>query len=366
MKYFLFSIFIFFSGCNNNKSAAPETEIDEPAVTAPDENGSFTLIAVGDIMPGTNYPDRKKFTEENILATLSDTLKNADFTIGNLEGVLAHDTLESKKCKDKKNCYAFRSPPQFAGYFKDAGFDFLSIANNHSGDFENEGLRQTMQTLDGAGIQYAGLKNICEYAVLENKGIKLGIIGVGHAWRHVYIRDYSHISKLIKEVKEKADVAVVFFHGGAEGDTAEHVPMREEMFFTENRGNVFELAHHCIDAGADLVIGSGPHVTRAMEVYKGRLVAYSLGNFATYGKVSLRGPMGIAPILKLNISKSGEFLGGRIIPTMQKPFNPATPMIDTAGQVIKKIIRLNAKDFPNNPLAVSPDGILTIKNFDFK
>lgn len=367
MHYLFLFFLIVFTGCNiiEDKRPAPVTP-HTANTTVPVSKDSFSIIAVGDLMLGSDYPDKEKFTAKNILATLSDTLKNADFTIGNLEGVLAHDSLQSKKCKDKKNCFAFRSPPSFVHYFRQAGFDFLSLANNHSGDFDNEGLRQTMQTLDEAGIQYAGLKNICEYTILEKEGLKLGIIGVGHSWRHVYINDYDHIRRLIKTVKEKADVAVVFFHGGAEGSHAERVPKEEEKYFSESRGNVHRLAHECIDAGASLVIGSGPHVTRAMELYKGRLIAYSLGNFATYGKVSLDGPMGIAPILKIHISKSGQFLGGRIIPTLQKPLNPLTPMIDTTGAVIQKLIQLSARDFPNSRLAISQDGNLTIKNFDFK
>ncbi|WP_262919201.1 CapA family protein [Niabella hibiscisoli] len=63
------------------------------------------------------------------------------------------------------------------------------------------------------------------------------------------------------------------------------------------------MAHHCIDEGADLVIGSGPHVTRGMEIYKNKLIAYSLGNFATYGNMSLHGPMGYAPLLKIYLNK---------------------------------------------------------------
>lgn len=356
------SIILYFA-CNME----PEKVLQKkPVVREAHEESikeSFSLIAVGDIMLGTDFPDRSKFTTKNILATLADTLKNADVTIGNLEGVLAHDTVPSKKCKDKKNCYAFRSPPAFADYFKTAGIDFLSLANNHSGDFDDEGLQQTMKALDGAGIKYAGLKNICEYAVLEKHGIRIAIIGVGHAWRHVYISDHDRISDIIKKTKEVSDVVIVFFHGGAEGNNVENIPFVEEIFFSENRGNVNEMAHRSVDAGADLVIGSGPHVTRAMELYKGKLIAYSLGNFATYGRVSLHGPMGIGPILKINLSKKGDFLGGRIIATKQRHLDSTTPMIDTTRAVIKKIQKLNAKDFPDNALSILNDGTLTIKNF---
>ena len=363
MKYLFLLTFIFLLACKNDKQSKAKPPIDEKEpVEASSE--SFSLIAVGDMMLGTDFPNKTRFPSSNILAVLSDTLKDADFTIGNLEGVLADASTRSRKCEElKNNCYAFRSPLHFADYFKDAGFDYLSIANNHSGDFGDAGIQQTMKALDQAGIKYSGLKNICEVAILENNGFKLGLIGVGHGGRHVHINDQHCISELIGSLKQKTDVVVVFFHGGAEGSAAERVPKKAEIHFGENRGNVYELARKSVDAGADLIIGSGPHLTRAMEVYKGKFIAYSLGNFATYGMMSVKDAMGWAPILKLNISKSGDFISGRIIPTKQIRYNTSTPMIDKDGSVIKRLIKLNALDFPDNDLNVAPDGTLTIKNF---
>ncbi|MFV0607105.1 MAG: CapA family protein [Niabella sp.] len=357
-------LLIFLLSCNYVQKDKP-VSADIPINTQPNQSidSTCTIIAVGDMMLGTNYPDKNRFTHNNILATLADTLKNADFTIGNLEGVLANNTLSSQKCKDKTYCYAFRSPPAFAHYFKEAGFDYLSIANNHSADFGNEGLKQTMQALQNAGIQYSGIKNTKEYAILENNQIKIGIIGVGHGARHIHINNYEQIVSRIKEVKEKVNLVVIFFHGGAEGDLEENVPKKQEIYLGEKRGNVHEMAHECVNAGADLVIGSGPHVTRALELYKNKLIAYSLGNFATYGKISVQGAKGLAPILKLVLSKNGNFVSGKIIPTMQKPMNHATPAYDSTGAVIKKLIRLSQQDFPNNNLQISPNGTLTYKNF---
>lgn len=362
MRYLLYILPVILIACNIPQQPKPE-EDKTGANASSGKKASFSIIAVGDMMLGTDFPDKSRFPDKNILQSLTDTLKDADFTIGNLEGVLAQSHLRSVKCNGLSNCYAFRSPMHFADYFKNAGFDFLSIANNHSGDFGDEGLRQTMQVLDRAGIKYAGIKKECEAVVLDNGSIKFGIIGVGHGSRHLHINDYAGIREQIQGLKEKADIVAVFFHGGAEGAAAESVTRKPEIFFNENRGNVYEMAHMAVDAGADLVIGSGPHVTRAMELYKNKLIAYSLGNFATYGKISVRGAMGIAPVLKINLSGNGDFLGGRIISTFQREKDASTPLIDPSKAVIRKIISLNAKDFPHNHLAISPAGILTIKNF---
>ena len=91
------------------------------------------------------------------------------------------------------------------------------------------------------------------------------------------------------------DIVIVSFHGGAEGNGAEMLPFAREIFAGEDRGNVVEFAHAMVDAGADLVLGHGPHVVRPMELYRDRLIAYSLGNFATYYGISVEGIRGIAP-----------------------------------------------------------------------
>lgn len=121
---------------------------------------------------------------------------------------------------------------------------------------------------------------------------------------------------IIRSAKAHSDVVIVSFHGGAEGENALHVTGMKEMFAGENRGNVREFAHQAVEAGADLVIGHGPHVLRAMEVYRKKLIAYSLGNFLTYGMFNLKGPNGTGAILQVRIdSETGGFLSGRIVPT---------------------------------------------------
>ena len=102
------------------------------------------------------------------------------------------------------------------------------------------------------------------------------------------------------------DIVIVSFHGGAEGADVTHVPFAEEEYYGEPRGDVVWFARGVVDAGADLVIGHGPHVVRGMERYKERLIAYSLGNFATYYGISVAGIKGIAPILTTTLDGEGH------------------------------------------------------------
>jgi hypothetical protein len=111
-----------------------------------------------------------------------------------------------------------------------------------------------------------------------------------------------------------------------------------------------------IDAGADLVLGHGPHVVRGMEVYRGRLVAYSLGNFATYGGFNLTGPNGLSLVLEARLAPDGSFLDGRIHPVKQEW--PGGPRADPAGAIIAVVRQLSAEDFGARAVRVADDGSL--------
>jgi hypothetical protein len=113
-----------------------------------------------------------------------------------------------------------------------------------------------------------------------------------------------------------------------------------------------------IDAGASIIFGHGPHVTRAVEIYKGKFIAYSLGNFCTYSKFGLNGVLGIAPIMKVFIDENGKFLKGEIIPVKQ--IKRGIPVIDENKTVIKVIKKLSEEDFPDSKLLIDDDGHITL------
>lgn len=329
-----------------------------------DEKTEFTIIGVGDIMLGSNYPFEYLLpkNDANILQNTQNILKNVDITVGNLEGTLFDNDGTPKSCNNPNVCYVFRMPSKYGTYLKQAGFDYLSIANNHSNDFGEIGIKETMKNLDNLGIKYSGIKDITESAVLEKDGKKFGFISFSPNSATVKLNDYNYAKKLISELKSKVDIVIVMFHGGAEGANAEQITKRHEIFHGEDRGNVYEFAHFAIDNGADVIFGQGPHVTRAVELYKNKFISYSGGNFATFGKINISGSMGIAPIFKIKINNKGDFISGEIIPVRQT-YKSLGPFIDSEKLAIKKIISLNKSDFPNgNGLFISEEGKITKTN----
>ena len=342
----------------NGKKENTDTAVTNSAETEILENKKITIIGVGDIMLGSNYPSKNLLPKNdyNILSDTEKILQDADITIGNLEGTLFDEGGTPKSCSDKSVCFVFRTPSKYGQYLKKAGFDYLSIANNHSNDFGDEGIRETMKNLDELGIKYTGIKKLAETTIIEKDNLKYGFVSFAPLSKTVDLNDYEYAAELIKSLKSKVDIVIVMFHGGAEGNGKEHLTRKTEMFFGENRGNVFKFARMAVDAGADIIFGQGPHVTRAIELYKNKFISYSAGNFATYGKFNLKGSSGIAPIFKITLDSKGNFIEGEIIPVRQTK-GVYGPFIDENKSAVKEIISLNKSDFPEgNGLSISEDG----------
>ncbi len=150
---------------------------------------------------------------------------------------------------------------------------------------------------------------------------------------------------------------IVSFHGGAEGKSAIHISEGNEFFLEENRGNVIKFSRSVIDAGADMVVGHGPHVLRALEVYKGKLIAYSLGNFLTYGMFNIKGPNGLSVILKASINtETGDFIQGDLIPI--KLLNGGIPEIDLDKEAVRLVNNLTKEDIGNSNITIAHSGAL--------
>lgn len=318
-----------------------------------------TVIGVGDIMMGTNYPSESYLPANggrDLLSELVPTLQNADVTFGNLEGTLLNEGGTVKRCSDPSVCYAFRSPENYVNHLTDAGFDLVSIANNHTGDFGAEGRRKTKATLDQAGIAYAGLAGTDESTIIERNGVRYGMVAFAPNRGTVDVRNISRARELVSGLEGKVDIIIVSFHGGAEGAKNQHVPRKTETYYGENRGNVHEFARAVVDAGADVVFGHGPHVTRAAELYKGRFIIYSLGNFCTYGRFNLRDVAGIAPVIKLTLTRNGEFVAGQVTPIYQQKTHG--PKIDPEKRALKVLRDLSKQDYPESPLRFEDDGYI--------
>jgi poly-gamma-glutamate capsule biosynthesis protein CapA/YwtB (metallophosphatase superfamily) len=281
----------------------------------------------------------------------------ADFQMGNLEQVLTDDTGVGKCSADSagKTCFAFRTPPGYVQNLTDAGFKMMNMANNHAYDYGEVGYKNSQKALDGAGIKYTGWPG--DISVGEAKGVKIAVIGfASYKWSNL-CSDLDAAEKIVKEATTKADLVVVQVHMGAEGSDKTHAKDQTEMFLGENRCNPVAFSHRVIDAGADLVVGHGPHVMRAMEFYKGRLIAYSLGNFAGYRALSYNGTVGIGGVLKVTLLGDGTFKGGSLTATYM--VSPGLPQPDPKKQAIPFVSNLTKQDFPTTGAVIAQDGTIT-------
>jgi poly-gamma-glutamate capsule biosynthesis protein CapA/YwtB (metallophosphatase superfamily) len=321
---------------------------------------TITIIGVGDIMLGTSYPKGYLPPDDgkDLLTPVSAILQNATVTFGNHEGTLYDGVGTPKECGNPALCYSFKSPERYAQYLKRAGFDIMSVANNHSGDFGPVARERTMQVLAAAGIASSGT-TVKPYVVIERAGIKYGLASFAPNNGTQSINHYDEAKRIVRYLDSVCQIVIVSFHGGAEGKSKQHVPRKNEIFVGENRGNVYKFARTVIDAGADVVFGHGPHVTRAVDLYKDRFIIYSLGNFATYGRFNLDGPAGIAPIMKVFVDTQGRFLKGEI--TAIKQVGEGGPVIDESGEVIDTIRQLTKEDFPESNLVIHENGRITKK-----
>jgi poly-gamma-glutamate capsule biosynthesis protein CapA/YwtB (metallophosphatase superfamily) len=160
----------------------------------------------------------------------------------------------------------------------------------------------------------------------------------------------------IEELSKKYDVLILSIHGGKEGGTALQSIDEFEYFLKEPRGNLIQFAHEAVERGADLILGHGPHVPRAMETYQGRLIVYSLGNFCTYEGMSLGNEKGYAPLFWLELGENGEFIRGKIYSFIQVP--PGGPKMDKQERAYTLIKKLSQEDFPETSPFFGESGIL--------
>ncbi len=323
------------------------------------EPKTISIIGVGDLMLGSTYPKGALLPPNMdcslLMNDVKELLQDATVTIGNLEGCISDDAPREKYCKDTTICYAFRMPTAFGSCFKEAGFDVLTIANNHSGDFGAKGRQSTVKTLDSLGIYHAGWVNY-PVTLFTKDSITYGVAAFAPNSGTLDIRNIPEAQRIVYELVQTCDIVIVTFHGGAEGVEHQHVTRAAETFYGENRGNVYEFSHAMIDAGADVVFGHGPHVSRAVELYKDRFIAYSLGNFCTYGKFNTQGVNGLAPMVKLFVDTEGVFLNGQIHSCWQ-PGKTGT-FKDSENRAAKKIKQLTETDFPETKLYISETGLI--------
>lgn len=353
-------------GAAQAPDAALASETAPASDAAPATRSGLRLIAVGDVMPGSAFPDEGYLDPrlaggagpEAVLGPeLAALLREGDVVFGNMEGVLWDtDAPPAKRCSNPELCYVFRGPENQAALLASAGFTVMSLANNHSGDWGPEGRDATISALRGAGIRVAGLdRDDARTASLAlPDGTRVGVIAFAPNRGTLDLNDIPAARRHVEDLAASHDVVLVSFHGGAEGASYTGLPKQMELFHGERRGDVYAFAHAVIEAGADVVIGHGPHVPRAIEVYRDRFIAYSLGNFWTWGRFNLRGPNGLAPLVDLRLDPDGRLISARVRSARQA--GRGGPVLDDEAGAARLIAGLTAQDVPESGTRIEADG----------
>jgi Bacterial capsule synthesis protein PGA_cap len=338
-----------FLFCGRVSRSGPPTEktvTATPVATPPSPKRADTISIsiVGDLMVGSNYPSPSLLppeSEGNILQYAMPLLKKTDLRIGNLESAVSDNAPLYKDCTGSQ-CYAFRTPYKCAQWYKDAGFDYMNIANNHSFDFGMPGVEGTLEFLKKNNIRCSGVLQH-PYDTLTVRNTRIGFVSFAPHTNCLNLNDDSLVKAYVKLVRPMCNILIVFFHGGGEGASRKHTPNGHEMFLGQDRGDVKKFAHICIDAGADLVLGSGPHVVRGMDMYKNKLISYSLGNFGTYHQFNLKFPNNVAPLQQIRITREGVLTQNMVFSFEQE--GEGIPVPDTGRNAFKIIRSLSEEDF---------------------
>jgi poly-gamma-glutamate capsule biosynthesis protein CapA/YwtB (metallophosphatase superfamily) len=295
-----------------NLASAQTTSCISP-VSATAMADSVRMVFGGDIVLGNSFivEHIPKEWEENYFAGVRNILQRADIAIGNFEDTLTdHD--KTSKTPGTGRQYAFRSPPHYAGLMYQEGFKVLNIANNHANDFGETGFKDTASNMRQAGIVVAGLKD--EAAKVSVRGLNIAVLGFTYSSRFNTVFNLEEGAELVKQAKAAGAYVIVTFHAGAEGSPAIWHSNEDELFMGENRGNTVAFSRAMIDAGADLVVGHGPHVLRAAECYQGKPILYSLGNFVGVGGLSAKNFAAVSALLEVTVAQDGTLQNINLVP----------------------------------------------------
>jgi hypothetical protein len=282
-------------------------------------------------------------------------LQAPDFTLGNLEGTLSRGG--RSKCRvEGGDCFSFQASPGHAGSLRRAGFDLLNVANNHAFDFGPFGQQQTLAALRAKKLLYTGRPG--QITILRKDKLRVAVVGFAPYHWAASLTDIPAARRLIHKAVRLSDIVVVIVHAGAEGTAAAHVPYGHEHAYGEDRGDTRGFAHAAIDAGATLVVGSGPHVLRGIERYRRRLIAYSLGNFAGWRNFGMGGTLSLSGILTVQIGPKGGLRGARLIP--MRLTGPGIPVFDPARRSLTFVNALGRADFGKRAAQFRRDGSLRL------
>lgn len=316
-----------------------------------------SLIAVGDVMIGGHVKEfTNQFGFDYPFEATKDILQNADLTFCNLEGPIS-----KKGVKEEGKEFTFKTDPKAAEGLARAGFDVVSLANNHIMDYGADALFETIAHLEKNNIHGIGagkdLSASRKPALFEINGIKIAFLAYAFTFPlHFYAEQDKpgsapgvpeFIEKDIKKAKQKNDIVIVSFHWGAE-------------LMTEPKEYQIKMGHNAIDWGASIVLGHHPHVLQGIELYNNGLIAYSLGNFA-FGSYSKNVKDGM--VLSVEFNKGG-LNAAKIIPisvyNIDVLFQPKVLKGDEAKRVVSHIKEASEKF--NTHIEITDDaGIINVR-----
>ena len=290
------------------ESVSCTSPLPEPAAGEP-----VRMVFGGDIVLGNSHVVEHipQDWEPRYFAGVRDILKRSDIAFGNFEDTLT-DFEKSSKNTETGTKYAFRSPPHYADLMYQEGFRVLNVANNHANDFGETGFKDTVGNMQRVGIAVAGIKD--QAATLSIRGLNIAVLGFAYLNRFNMVQDIQEGAERVRQAKAQGAYVIVTFHGGAEGSPAIWNDDAEEEFMGENRGNTVAFSRAMIDAGADLVVGHGPHVLRAAECYQGKPIIYSLGNFVGVGGLSMKNFAAVSALLEVAINPDGSLQNMDLVP----------------------------------------------------
>ena len=290
------------------------------------------------------------------LSSIRSYLSAGDITLVNLEGTLGKGGATKCGGDTSGNCFGFQAPPEFAAQLGRAGVDGVNLANNHSYDAGPEGINTTIEALQKSDLGHAGIAGSAGF--IQSGTGRIAILGLAaYPWAGD-IRNVATIRSSVAAAARQANQVIVMLHGGREAQDATTTPVGSETAFGEDRGDMRLAARTAIDAGADLVVGSGPHVVRGMELYKERLIAYSAGNLAANDTLSLGGNYSVSALVRAKLGENGRLLSGKVIPLVLT--DPGRPGLDPQRQAIEIMDSAARKDFGNAAVRIRQSGAMVV------
>jgi poly-gamma-glutamate capsule biosynthesis protein CapA/YwtB (metallophosphatase superfamily) len=311
----------------------------------------ITLDAVGDTMMGSPQYGLPPANGRYLFARTKRYLK-ADISIVDQEGTLT--TVGPSKCADSgpPECFAFMTPPGYAANLTAAGFNVANLADNHTLDYGEIGLTNTQAALRAVHLKYTGLPD--QFAIKHVDKVAIAVLGFApYEWCADSL-DLPAVTALVHRARRVANVVIVYFHAGAQGANEVNVGPGDESVFGDPQGNIRVLAHTFINAGADMVIGTGPHVLRGIQFYKGKMIDYSLGNFLGYRGFGLGGNLSTSAVLQATITAGGKFISARLRPVTLDGDGVPSP----GGYGISLVRTVSREDFGRSAARISANGVI--------